>query len=123
MRFFDDDSKQDLNRLMPGKIDGAAPQQYAYRIFHNIVTKFDYLLDLHTASLGRRNSLYVRADMNEPVIAKLAMMMKPQVLVHVATKGSLRGCAQAIGVKALTVEACYPPVRFPCARCIALTNS
>ncbi|KFY87330.1 hypothetical protein V500_07028 [Pseudogymnoascus sp. VKM F-4518 (FW-2643)] len=104
MRFFDDDSKQDLNRLMPGKIDGAAPQQYAYRIFHNIVTKFDYLMDLHTASLGRRNSLYVRADMNDPVIAKLATLMKPQVLVHVATKGSLRGCAQEIGVKALTVE-------------------
>ena len=93
MRFFDDDSKQDLNRLMPGKIDGAAPQQYAYRIFHNIVSKFDYLMDLHTASLGRRNSLYVRADMNDPVIAKLATLMKPQVLVHVATKGSLRGCA------------------------------
>lgn len=108
MRFFDDESKQDLNRLMPGKIDGAAPQQYAYRIFHNIVAKFDYLMDLHTASLGRRNSLYVRADMNDPVIAKLATLMKPQVLVHVATKGSLRGCAQAIGVKALTVEACYP---------------
>ncbi|OBT79638.1 hypothetical protein VF21_01346 [Pseudogymnoascus sp. 05NY08] len=108
MRCFDEESKQDLNRLMPGKIDGAAPQQYAYRIFHNIVSKFDYLMDLHTASLGRRNSLYVRADMNDPVIAKLATLMKPQVLVHVATKGSLRGCAQAIGVKALTVEACYP---------------
>ncbi|KAL5352337.1 hypothetical protein ACLOAV_002284 [Pseudogymnoascus australis] len=104
MRCFDDESKQDLNRLMPGKIDGAAPQQYAYRIFHNIVAKFDYLMDLHTASLGRRNSLYVRADMNDPVISKLATLMKPQVLVHVATKGSLRGCAQAIGVKALTVE-------------------
>jgi hypothetical protein len=112
MRCFDEESKQDLNRLMPGKIDGAAPQQYAYRIFHNIVTKFDYLMDLHTASLGRRNSLYVRADMNDPVIAKLAMLMKPQVLVHVATKGSLRGCAQAIGVKALTVEACYPLSNF-----------
>ncbi|OBT51472.1 hypothetical protein VE04_08318 [Pseudogymnoascus sp. 24MN13] len=112
MRCFDEESKQDLNRLMPGKIDGAAPQQYAYRIFHNIVTKFDYLMDLHTASLGRRNSLYVRADMNDPVIAKLATLMKPQVLVHVATKGSLRGCAQAIGVKALTVEASYPLSSF-----------
>ncbi|KFY38370.1 hypothetical protein V495_06614 [Pseudogymnoascus sp. VKM F-4514 (FW-929)] len=112
MRYFDDDSKQDLNRLMPGKIDGAAPQQYAYRIFHNIVSKFDYLLDLHTASLGRRNSLYVRSDMNDPVIARLSTLMKPQVLVHVATKGSLRGCAQAVGVKALTVEACYPLSAF-----------
>lgn len=107
MRCFDDESKQDLNRLMPGKIDGAAPQQYAYNIFHNIVDKFDYLLDLHTASFGRRNSLYVRADMNDPVIANLATLMKPQVLVHVATKGSLRGCAQSIGIKALTVEVSY----------------
>lgn len=104
IRCFDDESKQDLNRLMPGKKDGAAPQQYTYRFFHNIVTKFDYLVDLHTASLGRRNSLYVRADMSHPVIAKLAQLMKPQVLVHVATGGSLRGCAQANGIPALTVE-------------------
>ena len=104
IRCFDDESKQDLNRLMPGKIDGAAPQQYAYHIFNKIVTKFDYLIDLHTASLGRRNSLYVRADMNQPIIAKMAKALKPQVLVHISTGGSLRGCAQDLGIHAITVE-------------------
>lgn len=86
------------------KAYGAAPQQYAYAIFNEIITKFDYVVDLHTASAGRRNSLYVRADMNEAHIAKLAHLMQPQVLVHVATQGSLRGCAQARGIYALTVE-------------------
>lgn len=89
---------------MISKVDGAAPQQYAHKIFHSIVTHFDYLIDLHTASLGRRNSLYIRADMNHPVIGELARLMKPQVLVHVSTAGSLRGCAQARGIHALTVE-------------------
>lgn len=89
---------------MPSKHDGSAPQQYAHAVFHKVVAHLDYLVDLHTASLGRRNSLYVRADMNHPEIAAMARLMQPQVLVHIATAGSLRGCAQARGVRALTVE-------------------
>jgi predicted deacylase len=42
--------------------------------------------------------------MNHPEISKLARLMKPQILVHIATGGSLRGCAQAKGILALTVE-------------------
>ncbi|KAL1889486.1 hypothetical protein Sste5346_008864 [Sporothrix stenoceras] len=57
IRCFDEDSKQDLNRLMPGKKDGSAPQQYAYAFFNKVIVHLDYLIDLHTASLGRRNSL------------------------------------------------------------------
>ncbi|KAF3384324.1 hypothetical protein F1880_001850 [Penicillium rolfsii] len=96
---------QDLNRLMPGKIDGAAPQQYAYRLFHDVIMKFDYVFDLHTASAGRQNSLYVRADMSHPEINQLAQRVGPQIIVHNSSPGgSLRGCAQSKGVKALTIE-------------------
>ncbi|CAK7207586.1 hypothetical protein SEUCBS139899_010396 [Sporothrix eucalyptigena] len=110
IRCFDEDSKQDLNRLMPGKKDGSAPQQYVYAIFNKVIVHIDYLIDLHTASLGRRNSLYVRADMNHPEIAKLARLLQPQIVVHVSTEGSLRGCAQARGIRALTVEIGNPSV-------------
>ncbi|CAK7208950.1 hypothetical protein SCUCBS95973_000286 [Sporothrix curviconia] len=110
IRCFDEDSKQDLNRLMPGKKDGSAPQQYAYAIFNKVIAHLDYLIDLHTASLGRRNSLYVRADMNHPEIAELARLLQPQIVVHVSTEGSLRGCAQARGIRALTVEIGNPSV-------------
>lgn len=104
IRCFDEDSKQDLNRLMPGKKDGSAPQQYVYAFFNKVVVHLDYLIDLHTASPGRRNSLYARVDMSHPEIAQLAKLLEPQIIVHVATGGSLRGCAQARGIRALTVE-------------------
>ncbi|KAJ5989660.1 hypothetical protein N7481_004870 [Penicillium waksmanii] len=95
----------DLNRLMPGKSNGAAPQQYAYRVFHEIVMKLDYVFDLHTASVGRQNSLYVRADMNDDNINKMATDLSPQIIVHNSSPGgSLRGCAQQNGIKALTIE-------------------
>ncbi|KAK9769264.1 putative Peptidase M14 carboxypeptidase A domain-containing protein [Seiridium cardinale] len=96
---------QDLNRLMPGKASGTAPQQYAFRVFHEIVMKFDYLVDLHTASRGRKNSLYVRADMNQPTIKQMACALQPQIIVHNSSPtGSVRGCAQSKGIHAVTIE-------------------
>jgi predicted deacylase len=70
--------------------------------------KLDYVFDLHTASAGRQNSLYVRADMNDDNIKKLATDLSPQIIVHNSSPGgSLRGCAQQNGIKALTVEVCF----------------
>jgi hypothetical protein len=47
-----------------------------------VVEVFDYLIDLHTASFGRVNSYYVRADMNDEVTAQLARLQQPQVILH-----------------------------------------
>ena len=52
-----------------------------YYMMHFYDMQMDYLLDLHTASFGRVNSLYVRADMNDPVTARLAKLQNPQVRV------------------------------------------
>lgn len=60
---------KDLNRFFPGKLGGTASQVYNYNFFEKIVLKLDYLIDLHTASFGRVNSYYVRADMNDPMSA------------------------------------------------------
>lgn len=97
-----------INLISSSKSNGAAPQQYAYRVFHEIVTKLDYVFDLHTASVGRQNSLYVRADMNDDNINKMATDLSPQIIVHNSSPGgSLRGCAQQNGIKALTIEVCF----------------
>ncbi|KAJ5884633.1 hypothetical protein N7495_009143 [Penicillium taxi] len=102
---------QDLNRLMPGKADGAAPQQYAYKLFHEVILKFDYVFDLHTASAGRQNSLYVRADMTHSEISQMARSLGSQIIVHNSSPGgSLRGCAQANGIKAITIEIGNPSI-------------
>ncbi|KAG5458255.1 MAG: hypothetical protein BJ554DRAFT_1557 [Olpidium bornovanus] len=80
MREFPDG--KDLNRAFPGKEDGMASQVYAYQLMTKILRNFDYLIDLHTASFGRVNSYYVRADMNDPVCAIMGQLQQPQIILH-----------------------------------------
>ncbi|CAG8516517.1 2914_t:CDS:10 [Ambispora leptoticha] len=75
----------DLNRLMPGKQNGSTSQTYAYNLVDRIVSKFTHLLDLHTASKGRANSLYI-------------------IVHNTSPDGSLRGAAMERGIPAITVE-------------------
>jgi predicted deacylase len=95
----------DLNHVFPGVQNGNTSQVYAYRIVDRIINKLDYLLDLHTASFGRINSFYIRADMSDPETAKLAELQNAQIIVHnTARDGTLRGAAGELGIKAITLE-------------------
>ena len=69
----------DLNRIMPGKKGGSASQQYAAAFVARILRPLDVVLDLHTASFGRVNSHYVRADLNERATHRLALLQNSQV--------------------------------------------
>ncbi|KAJ2736373.1 hypothetical protein IW152_000933 [Coemansia sp. BCRC 34962] len=95
----------DLNRVMPGKPNGSSPQVYAYNLMHRIIRHFDYLLDMHTASRGRVNSLYVRTNLLDSRTARMARLQNPQIIVHnTSPDGSLRGAAMQRGIPAITVE-------------------
>lgn len=99
----------DLNHIMPGKKDGNISQVYAYRFMEKIVKKFDFLLDLHTASTGRINSYYVRADMDKPLVRKLALLQNADIIVHnPPADGTLRGAADDIDMPAITLEVGNP---------------
>ncbi len=99
----------DLNHIMPGVENGNISQVYAYRFIHRIVKHFDYLLDLHTASFGRVNSYYIRADMKHPVTRKLALLQNAQIIVHnPPSDGTLRGAADALDIPAITLEVGNP---------------
>lgn len=101
----------DLNHIMPGKVDGNVSSVYAYRFLQRIAKHFDYLLDLHTASTGRINSYYVRADMDQPIVNKMAMLQNPDIIVHnPPSDGTLRGASGALGINAITVEVGNPSV-------------
>lgn len=101
----------DLNHIMPGKADGKVSEEYGYRFINRIVRHFDYLLDLHTASTGRVNSYYVRADMDDPVVNKLAMMQNADIIVHnPPLDGTLRGAADDLHIPAITMEVGNPSV-------------
>lgn len=104
----------DLNHIMPGKAEGNISEVYAHRFLERIARHFDFLVDLHTASFGRVNSLYVRADMTNATIARMAYLQRPQIIVHNPPNDStLRGACQALGIPAITVEIGNPQVFQP----------
>lgn len=110
----------DLNRVFPGKQKGNRNQQYVYRIMDKLVRHFDYLIDMHTASFGRLNSLYVRADLQNETIAKMACLHPADILLN--SKGipstgdaipklrTLRAEAMLAGIPAITIEYGNPQV-------------
>jgi predicted deacylase len=70
-----------------------------------LVKHFDYLLDLHTASFGRINSYYVRADMDNAKTKQLALLQNADIIVHnPPSDGTLRGAADELGIPAITLE-------------------
>ena len=101
----------DINHIMPGRADGNASQIYAARLMDRLVKHFDYLLDLHTASRGRVNSYYIRADMSGEATRQLALLQNPQLIVHnPPSDGTLRGAAAALDIPAITLEVGNPSV-------------
>ncbi|MFK8101479.1 MAG: succinylglutamate desuccinylase/aspartoacylase family protein [Saprospiraceae bacterium] len=99
----------DLNHIMPGSPNGNVSQVYAWRIVNRLIKEFDYLVDLHTASNGRVNSYYIRADMTDTTVQKMALLQNAQIIVHnPPSDGTLRGTANEMGIPAITLEVGNP---------------
>lgn len=100
---------KDLNHIMPGKPNGTVSDVYAWRVMNRIIHQFDYLIDLHTASFGRINSYYVRADMTDLIVNKMALLQNAQIIVHnPPSDGTLRGAAAELEIPAITLEVGNP---------------
>ena len=109
----------DLNRIFPGKANGNRSQQYVHQITTKLLPPLDYLIDLHTASFGRENSLYVRGDMSDDKIAQLVNYQFADIYLNSAgpsagTVGSggltMRAQAMKMGIPTITVEYGNPQV-------------
>lgn len=101
----------DLNLAMPGRRGGRGVDVYAHELLDRIVGRFNYLIDLHTASFGRINSVYVRADLRRSETAWMARAQHPHLIVHhTGADGTLRSAAMARGIHAITVELGDPQV-------------
>lgn len=95
----------DLNHQFPGDPDGRLDRVYAHRLIDRVVRHLDYLVDMHTASVGRVNSLYVRADLDSPAADRMARLQRPQIILDdPPSDRTLRGCADELGIPAITVE-------------------
>ena len=101
----------DLNHVFPGKAEGTPSQQYARALYKTFIGPLDYLIDIHTASEGRVNTMYVRADLHSQSCREMALLMNPQIILHGRSgDGTLRNAARANDVPAITVEAGNPSV-------------
>jgi uncharacterized protein len=99
------DNRVDLNHVMPGKDRGNMSRVYAFRFFDRIVSPCNYLIDLHTASFGRINSYYIRANTHNKEIMKMVKLMNPEIILHdKGTPGTLRRAAADKGILTFTVE-------------------
>ncbi len=95
----------DLNRIAPGRPNGNVSELYIHRIVERILTQFNYLIDLHTASFGRINSWYIRANMNKEITSRMARLQNPDIILHnPAGDGTFRGAASSLDIRAITLE-------------------
>ncbi|MFM1879485.1 MAG: hypothetical protein RLZZ241_2351 [Bacteroidota bacterium] len=112
--FFDG---EDLNRVFPGKENGNEAQQLAHVLGNRLLEVLDFHLDLHTASFGRVNSLYARADLNDDTLAFMAKSLKPDIILNskeasagARTSGTFREMALTRNIKSITLEMGDPQV-------------
>ncbi len=97
---------RDLNRSFPGNADGSFTARLAHRIFHDVVRRSDYGIDLHTAGGDRANFPHVRADLGDPRATELATAFGCPIVIHGrGPAGALRKVAAEAGVPTIVYEA------------------
>jgi predicted deacylase len=98
--------RRDLNRAFPGTKGGSLTSRLAHVIFHNIVARCDYGIDLHTAAVRRTNYPNVRADLEHESTARLASLFGGEVVLNSSgPEGSLRREATKAGCATIAIEA------------------
>ena len=97
---------RDINRLFPGKENGNQSQRIAHALFEGVVSRADYLIDLHSAPHSRTNLPHVRADFDKNDCLDLARAFGTQIILHSSgPKGSLRREATTRGTPTILLEA------------------
>lgn len=97
--------RRDLNRSFPGLADGSLASRMAFTIFHEIVMRSDYGIDLHTASVRRTNYPTVRGDLTDRHVRRLAEAFGAEIIVNSkGPKSSFRREACSAGCPTIIME-------------------
>ena len=97
---------RDLNRSFPGSAEGSFTARLAQRMFHEVIRRSDFGIDLHTAGGDRANYPHVRADLSDRRVAELAAAFGSPVVIHGrGPGGALRRAAADAGVPTIVYEA------------------
>jgi hypothetical protein len=98
--------RRDLNRSFPGSSKGSLAARLAYLFMHEIVTRSDIGIDLHSAAIHRTNLPQIRVSPSKSDTMILAKVFgAPLILTSKLRDGSLRQAAQQKGVDVLLYEA------------------
>lgn len=101
--------RRDLNRSFPGSATGSMASRVAHIVMKEIVSKCDYGIDLHTASIQRTNFPNVRGDLANAGVRRLANAFGCELIVNgKGPVGSLRRAACRIGCPTVLLEAGEP---------------
>ena len=96
---------QDLNRSFPGKAQSNTAERMAHRVYDRFVSQCDLGLDFHTSTRNRTTMYHVRADVDNPDVARLAEAFGANVILSgEGEASSLRAVASRNGTPTLTVE-------------------
>ena len=97
--------RRDLNRSFPGSEGGSLAGRMASTIFNEIVSRCDYGIDLHTASVRRTNYPNVRGDLTNPKVRRLAESFGSEIILDTkGPKGGFRREACLAGCPTIIME-------------------
>ena len=97
--------RRDLNRSFPGSPTGSLASRMANIIFDEIVSRCDYGIDLHTASVRKTNYPNVRGDLSDPHVRRLAESFGSEVIVNgKGPQGAFRREACRAGCPTIIME-------------------
>lgn len=98
--------RRDLNRSFPGSAKGSLASRIAHLFMQEIVAKCDYGIDLHTGAIHRSNLPQIRANLDDPLTLTMAQAFGAPVIMNSNLRdGSLRQCADELGIPVLLYEA------------------
>ena len=97
--------RRDLNRAFPGSSSGSLAGRMAHTIFDEIVSRSDYGIDLHTASVRRTNYPNVRGDLKNPEVRRIAEAFGCEIIMDGrGPGGALRREATDSGCPTIVME-------------------
>ena len=97
--------RRDLNRSFPGSRGGSQASRIAHTVMESVVQHCSHVIDIHSASLHRRNVPQIRANLNNAETRDFAMAFGAPVVVHAAERdGSLRMASGALGTPTIVFE-------------------
>ncbi|MFA5701264.1 MAG: succinylglutamate desuccinylase/aspartoacylase family protein [Desulfuromonas sp.] len=97
--------RRDLNRSFPGSLKGSLAGRLAYHFMHDVASRCDFGVDLHTGSNFRTNLAQVRADLRDPPTRELAMAFgAPLIVDSPLREGSLRAAVSSLGKPVVVFE-------------------